>query len=52
MDFEELAVEYWVRVVPGSLVEMEDEKQLRILNQLFVPLSQAMPALASSGTRR
>jgi hypothetical protein len=27
---------------------MEDEKQLRILNQLFVPLSQAMPALAAA----
>jgi hypothetical protein len=39
MDFEELATEYWVRAVPGSLIEMEDEKQLRILNQLFVPLS-------------
>ena len=49
VDFEELAIEYWVRAVPGSLIEMEDEKQLRILNQLFVPLSQAMPALASSG---
>lgn len=48
MDFSELATEYWVRVVPGSLVEMEDEKQLRILNQLFVPLSQAMPALAAA----
>jgi len=48
MDFEELATEYWVRCVPGSLVEMEDEKQLRILNELFVPLSQAMPALAAS----
>jgi hypothetical protein len=47
MDFESLATEYWVRTVPGSLTEMEDEKQLRILNQLFVPLSQAMPALAS-----
>lgn len=47
IDFSELAVEYFVRCVPGSLVEMEDEKQLRILNQLFVPLSQAMPALAA-----
>jgi hypothetical protein len=28
---------------------MEDEKQLRVLNELFVPLSQAMPALANSG---
>jgi hypothetical protein len=48
LDFEELATEYWVRAVPGSLVEMEDEKQLRILNELFVPLSQAMPAMAAS----
>jgi hypothetical protein len=49
VDFEELATDYWVRAVPGSLTEMEDEKQLRILNQLFVPLSQALPALAQSG---
>jgi hypothetical protein len=48
IDFEELATEYWVRVVPGSLVEMEDEKQLRVLNELFIPLSQAMPALAAA----
>ena len=48
IDFAELAEEYWVRVVPGSLVEMEDEKQLRILNELFIPLSQAMPALAAA----
>ena len=52
VDFEELAIEYWVRAVPGSLIEMEDEKQLRILNQLFVPLSQAMPALAASGDQQ
>lgn len=49
IDFDELATEYWVRCVPGSLTEMEDEKQLRVLNDLFVPLSQAMPALANSG---
>ena len=48
VDFSELATEYWVRTVPGSLVELEDEKQLRILNELFVPLSQAMPALAAT----
>ena len=36
-----------MRCVPGSLVELEDEKQLRILNELFVPLSQAMPAMAA-----
>jgi hypothetical protein len=52
VDFEELATEFWVRAVPGSLIEMEDEKQLRILNQLFVPLSQAMPALAASGDQQ
>lgn len=48
LDFEEMAVEYWVRCVPGSLVELEDEKQLRILNQMFIPLSQSMPAIAAS----
>lgn len=48
IDFDELATEWFVRCVPGSLVEMEDEKQLRVLNQLFVPLSQAMPALAAT----
>jgi hypothetical protein len=46
---KDMATTYYVRCVPGSLVEMEDEKQLRILNELFVPLSQAMPALAQSG---
>lgn len=51
IDFEKMATEYWVRTVPGSLVEMEDEKQLRILNQIFVPLSQAMPALAGTGNQ-
>jgi len=47
-DFEHLATEYWVRCVPGSLTELEDEKQLRILNQMFIPLSQAMPAMAAT----
>ncbi len=49
IDFEDMAVQYFVRCVPGSLVEMEDEKQLRVLNELFIPLSQAMPALANAG---
>jgi hypothetical protein len=44
----ELAVQHYVRIVPGTLVEMEDEKQIRLLNQMFIPLSQAMPALAAS----
>ena len=48
IDFEDMATEYWVRCVPGSLVELEDEKQLRILNQMFIPLSQAMPAMAAT----
>lgn len=47
IDMNEMNTVYHVRCVPGSLVELEDEKQLRILNQLFIPLSQAMPALAS-----
>ena len=46
--FSDLATDYWVTCVPGSLVELEDEKQLRILNSLFVPLSQAMPAFAAA----
>jgi hypothetical protein len=48
IDFNDLATEYFVRTVPGSLVEMEDEKQLRVLNEMFVPLSQAMPAIAAA----
>lgn len=48
IDFSTLATEYWVRTVPGSLVELEDEKQLRILNEMFVPLSQAMPAIGAT----
>jgi hypothetical protein len=48
LEFKDLATEYFVRCIPGSLVELEDEKQMRILNQLFVPLSQAMPAIAAS----
>lgn len=52
MDFSSLATEYFVRCVPGSLTEMEDEKQLRILNQLFVPLSQALPAMAAAQDQR
>lgn len=46
IDFSEMATEYFVRCIPGSLVELEDEKQLRILNALFVSLSQSMNALA------
>lgn len=49
IDFSDMAVVYYVQCVPGSLVELEDEKQLRILQQIFVPLSQAMPALAQAG---
>lgn len=51
IDFSELATEYYVRCVPGSLVELEDEKQVRLLNELFVPLSQAMGGLAQTGNQ-
>ena len=49
ISMKDMAVVYKVKCVPGSLVEMEDEKQLRILQEIFVPLSQAMPALANTG---
>lgn len=53
LDFAELCQsEYFVRCIPGSLVELEDEKQIRLLNELFIPLSQAMPALANSGDQQ
>ena len=51
LKFDDLATEYFVRTVPGSLVELEDDKQLRILNQMYVPLSQMMPALAAAGNQ-
>lgn len=47
MDFSKLAVEYFVRCVPGSLVELEDEKQVRVLQEMLIPVSQAMPAIAA-----
>ncbi len=46
MDFSKLATEYFVRCVPGSLTELEDEKQVRVLQEMLVPVSQAMPAIA------
>jgi len=49
IDMKDMAIVYHVRCVPGSLTELEDEKQLRILQEIFVPLSQAMPALAATG---
>lgn len=48
LTMDSLAKEYFVRTIPGSLVELEDEKQMRILNELFIPLSQSMPALANA----
>ena len=48
IDFADMAVLYNVQCVQGSLVELEDEKQLRILRELFVPLSQALPAMAQA----
>ncbi len=47
MDFSKLAVEYFVRCVPGSLTELEDEKQVRVLQEMLVPLSQSMPAIST-----
>lgn len=47
VDFSKLAVEYFVRCVPGSLTELEDEKQVRVLQEMLVPVSQAMPAIAA-----
>jgi len=52
IDFSDMATMYYVQCVPGSLVELEDEKQLRILKEIFVPLSQAMPAIAQAGDQQ
>ncbi|QNN98080.1 portal protein [Microbacterium phage Fede] len=49
INFADLAVVYYVQCVQGSLVELEDEKQMRILREIFVPLSQALPAMAQAG---
>ena len=49
VDFSKMAVLYNVQCVPGSLVELEDEKEMRILQQVLVPISQAMPAIQASG---
>lgn len=48
VDFRDLAVEYYVKCMPGSMTELEDEKQVRLLKEMFVPLSQAMPAIAQT----
>lgn len=48
LDFSTLATEYFVKCVPGSMTEMEDEKQVRILREMFIPLSQALPAIAQT----
>ena len=48
ISFSKMSTEYYVRTVPGSLVELENEKQTRILNEMFIPLSQAMPAVAAA----
>ena len=52
VDFSDMAVLYFVQCVPGSLVELEDEKQLRLLKEIFVPLSQALPAMAQAGDQQ
>ena len=51
LDFRSMKTLYFVKSIPGSLIEMESEKQLRILNSLFIPLSQAMPAMAQTGNQ-
>ena len=51
IDMNDMAIEYSVRCTPGSLIELEDEKQLRILREIFVPLTQAMPAMAATEDR-
>jgi hypothetical protein len=48
VDMAEMATTYHVRCIPGSLVELEDEKQLRILQEMLVPIAQAMPAFANT----
>ena len=45
---DSIAVIHHVKIIPGSLAELEEEKQIRLLNQMFVPLSQAMPALSAT----
>ena len=45
---KDLAVNHHVKIIPGSLAELEEEKQIRLLNQMFIPLSQAMPAMAAA----
>ena len=52
IDLKEMATVYNVRCVSGSLVEMEDEKQMRVLNQLFVTLGQSMGAIAQTGNQQ
>ena len=49
LNLADLAVQYKVKIVPGSLVEMEAEKQTRMLNQMLIPLTQSMPAMAQTG---
>jgi hypothetical protein len=49
LDFREMNKLYFVQCVEGSLTELDDEKQMRILKELFVPLSQALPAMAQAG---
>lgn len=48
IEMKEMATVYHVKCVEGSLTELEEEKQMRKLNELFIPLSQAMPALAAA----
>ena len=51
-NMSELATQYYVRSVPGSLIELEDDKQQRLLNEMLIPLSQALPAVAATGDQQ
>lgn len=48
-DFALLKQSYSVLTVAGSIAELEDEKQLRVLNQLLVSITQSMNAVIASG---
>ena len=49
LDWKEMVTMYYVNVVPGSLIERAEEKQSRMLNEMFIPFSQALPAIAQTG---
>ena len=52
VDFADLCVEWFVKAIPGSLTELEDEKQSRMLQDILVSISQALPAIAQAQDQR